>query len=173
MVKSLLLLLEGDLKYSSKAVKRMMAIFKHAITLPHTTGNVYGHSVLIDYKDVIFTDSNLILNGLALKCFKDSGYIKNKDIPLITGTWNKKTRKFSKTVIRHALKIPFKLLFEVTYGNYTTDPNMNGYAGLTATGVHVINMSDKNQNPEEVIIHELQHVTQQINNICLHYGKEL
>jgi hypothetical protein len=172
MVKSLLLL-EGDLKYSSKAVKRMMAIFKHAITLPHTTGNVYGHSVLIDYKDVIFTDSNLILNGLALKCFKDSGYIKNKDIPLITGTWNKKTRKFSKTVIRHALKIPFKLLFEVTYGNYTTDPNMNGYAGLTATGVHVINMSDKNQNPEEVIIHELQHVTQQINNICLHYGKEL
>lgn len=169
----------GELKYSIKALEEMEKMYDKSLSIIGDRDDVVTNGkTYIEFKDVIFTDSKLILNGLVFHVLKMNGDLEREDISIFTDMWDKKTKRFSESVINKVLNNHFSLLFIVRSSLYAT-PDTDGFAGITSDGNVYIDISTKKLvEPVELRLnfllrHELQHVTQSINNICLYYGKQL
>jgi hypothetical protein len=169
----------GELKYSIKALEEMEKMYDKSLSIIGDRDDVVTNGTTdIQFKDVIFTDSKLILNGLVFHVLKMNGGLEREDISIFTDMWDKKTKRFSESAINKVLNNHFSLLFIVRSSLYAT-PDTIGFAGITSDGNIYVDISTKKLvEPVELHLnfllrHELQHVTQIINNICLYYGKQL
>lgn len=169
MIKLKSLLTEAEMKYSKNGHQKMLAMYYH---INSSSTPSFQYDVEIEYKDVIFTNSKQALNGMVLHHLLEIDFFNragSNTISSILNAWDGKN--FENSLINTILRKPFVVFYSIIQSN----PRQlkRGSAGILSDGSLFLDITNPCKYPETLLIHELQHITQQLNEICLIYGKKI
>jgi len=172
-IKNKNLLNEAMLKFSKQAQEKIVSYVTQAIENKSTNSRTI---IDIPLKDIIYSNNKNFYLGLPFLYY---GNIKNEFIPNneIISNWNEKEKKFDDNFIANILNNNCELVLRID-----NNPNNSAIASMGAATsanktVFVMSFFLPNiKNIESVknfARHELQHLTQKLNNTCILYAEKL
>jgi hypothetical protein len=164
---------EDLIKYSENAHKEIIAYVMNAIQ-----NNIFNDKTIIKVplKDVLYTNNENFDLGLPFLYYAN---IKNSVLPNedIIKYWNKKQKKFDKSFLESIKNDSFDLIVRIDSNTKTKALASMGAATSANKTVFVMSFFIQNikniDSIENFTRHELQHLTEKINNTCIRYAEKL